>query len=238
MKYDIIIIGGGISGLYAAYNLYKNKKVLLIERSSELGGRIKTDTIDGSPIELGAARFSSQHKLFISLLKKFKLHDKFIKLPKKIDHYYLNKKINYNTSKYLNKLNSSKKKYSKEYLQKITLLQYAKVILGDQNADKLRLMFGYDAEFFKLNSYSALKMFDEDLLKDVSYYILQGGFTQLINKLEEFLVEKGVSIQKEKNIIDIRSTTIIDSNNKKYSFTNLILAIPKVDLKYFDIFKD
>ncbi len=238
MKYDVVIIGGGISGLYAAYNLYKNKKILVIERSSELGGRIKTDKIGDFPIELGAARFSNKHKHFMALLNKFKFQDKFIKLSKEIDHYYLNKKINYNTSKYLKKLNSSKKKYTKDYLQKITLLQYSQKILGDDETDKLRLMFGYDAEFFKLNSYSALKMFDQDLLKDVTYYVVNGGFTQLIDKLEEFLIDKGVTIKKEKNIIDIQHNNIIDHTNTKYSFNNLILAIPKVDLKYFDIFKD
>jgi hypothetical protein len=238
MKYDVIIIGGGISGLYAAYNLYKNKKILVIERSSELGGRIKTDTIDGFPVDLGAARFSNKHKHFMALLKKLKFQDKFIELPKKIDHYYLNKKINYNTHKSIQKLNLSKKKYNINYLQKITLLQYSKKILGDDESEKLRLMFGYDAEFFKLNTYAALKMFDEDLLKDVTYYILRGGFKQLIDKLEEFLIDKGVTIQKEKNIIDIQNTKIIDENNKEYLFTNLILAIPKVDLKYFEIFKD
>ena len=44
--YDLIIIGGGISGLYLAYKLYSNyKDILLLEVSSELGGRIKTDTL-------------------------------------------------------------------------------------------------------------------------------------------------------------------------------------------------
>lgn len=238
MKYDTIIIGGGIAGLYAAYNLCKNKKVLLIERSSILGGRIKTDKIGDIPIELGAARFSNKHKLLISLLKKFKFQEKIIELPKKIDHYYLNKKINYNTTKYLKRLNSGQKKYKKDYLQKITLLQYSKKILGDKEAEKLRLMFGYDAEFFKLNSYSALKMFDEDLLQDVKYYILYGGFNQLIDKLEEFLIDNAVTILKDKNIINIQDNKIIDENNKEYLFNNLVLAIPKVDLKYFDIFKN
>ena len=41
--YDIVIIGGGISGIFLAYKLLPTKlKVILFEGSSELGGRIKT----------------------------------------------------------------------------------------------------------------------------------------------------------------------------------------------------
>ena len=237
MKYDIIIIGGGIAGLYAAYNLCKKNKILIIERSSTLGGRVKTDHIQDYPIDLGAARFSNKHKKILSLLKKFKLTEKCVKLPTKIDHYYLNQNVKYNVSKYLKKLNSSKNKYTQDFLSKITLLQYAKRILGDKEADKLRMMFGYDAEFYKLNAYSALEMFDEDLFKDVTYYVLNGGLSQIIDKLEEYLLDNNVTISKDTNIVNITDSFIIDNNNHKYSFRKLITAIPKMDLKGLSIFK-
>ena len=41
MTYDIIIIGGGISGLYNYTQLIdKNKKIILLERNNYYGGRI------------------------------------------------------------------------------------------------------------------------------------------------------------------------------------------------------
>ena len=45
MEYDIIIIGGGISGLNILYQLDKlkyNKKILLLEKNNYFGGRMKT----------------------------------------------------------------------------------------------------------------------------------------------------------------------------------------------------
>ena len=46
--YDITIIGAGISGLTAAVYLHrKNYKVQILEATDRVGGRIKTDTIDG-----------------------------------------------------------------------------------------------------------------------------------------------------------------------------------------------
>ena len=42
-KYDTIIVGGGIAGLFLAYKLKDTKQdILLIERKGEWGGRIHT----------------------------------------------------------------------------------------------------------------------------------------------------------------------------------------------------
>ena len=185
--HDIVIIGGGISGLFLAYNLIqedKYKDILLIEGSSELGGRIRSEKLDEIPLEMGGARFSSEHLRLLSLIKKLGFEDKIVELPKDIDHYYGNKKIKYDLNSKLGKLLKEKSKYSKKHLEKITLFQYSVEIYGYEESKKLQQMFGYDAEFLKLNAYSALEMFKEDLLEDVSYYVLNGGLSQLINKLE------------------------------------------------------
>jgi len=69
-KHDVIIIGGGLSGLTLSYLLSKqNKNSLILEASSRLGGRIHT--IKGkndTPLELGATWFSDAHSNIISLL--------------------------------------------------------------------------------------------------------------------------------------------------------------------------
>ena len=81
--HDIVIIGGGISGLFLAYNLIqddKYKDILLIEGSSELGGRIRTEKLDEIPLEMGAGRFSSGHLKLLSLIKKLNLDDKIVEL--------------------------------------------------------------------------------------------------------------------------------------------------------------
>ena len=43
--YDIIIFGGGLSGLTLAHELIKKRfKILIIEKDNELGGMVRSDT--------------------------------------------------------------------------------------------------------------------------------------------------------------------------------------------------
>jgi len=56
--YDNVIVGGGVSGAYLAYNLTKmGKKVLLLESSSDVGGRLMSYPIDPAevPVPLPAS---------------------------------------------------------------------------------------------------------------------------------------------------------------------------------------
>ena len=58
--YDVIIIGGGITGLAAAYRLSQSApslKVALLEASNRLGGKIKTERIGDFVLEAGADSF-------------------------------------------------------------------------------------------------------------------------------------------------------------------------------------
>jgi hypothetical protein len=75
-KYDIIIIGGGISGLYSAYKIIKTApktKFLILERHKKkwLGGRIGNEQFQGTTVVTGAGvgRKKKDH-LLIKLLRE------------------------------------------------------------------------------------------------------------------------------------------------------------------------
>ncbi|XP_067929600.1 achacin-like [Watersipora subatra] len=71
--YDVVIIGGGISGLYTAWRLGNTTKlkILVLEATDRLGGRFLTCEMPGGfNADLGAMRFSPDcHPLLDSLLK-------------------------------------------------------------------------------------------------------------------------------------------------------------------------
>ncbi len=53
-NYDVVIVGGGIAGLTTAIELEKfNLKILIVEKSDRVGGRVKTDNVDGFLLDHG-----------------------------------------------------------------------------------------------------------------------------------------------------------------------------------------
>ncbi|WP_020566777.1 flavin monoamine oxidase family protein [Neolewinella persica] len=69
---ETLIIGAGLTGLTAAYELHKaGKPFLLIEARDRIGGRILTSRTDGgAALELGATWLGKKHQELISLLSE------------------------------------------------------------------------------------------------------------------------------------------------------------------------
>ena len=85
-KYDIIIVGGGISGLFLAYKLKDTKQdILVIEKEKEFGGRVHTMYKTDYHYECGAARFSNTHHKLITLIHELGLGDQIVKQSDDID---------------------------------------------------------------------------------------------------------------------------------------------------------
>ena len=76
-SFDIIIVGGGFSGLYATYSLlkkYPQARIAIIEKLNRLGGRIITEQEYGHTLEYGPMRFEPElQKKFSDLLKELSI---------------------------------------------------------------------------------------------------------------------------------------------------------------------
>ncbi|HLI76599.1 MAG TPA: FAD-dependent oxidoreductase, partial [Acidobacteriaceae bacterium] len=58
MKTDVVVVGGGIAGLAAAYWLQKGRiETVLLERDNRLGGKLRTEHADGFTLEAGPDSF-------------------------------------------------------------------------------------------------------------------------------------------------------------------------------------
>jgi len=84
-KHKVVIIGGGISGLSAAYYLQKSInarrlpiEVQLIEASHRLGGKMQTVIRDGFIIERGPDSFLARKTSIINLAKEVGMEDKLV----------------------------------------------------------------------------------------------------------------------------------------------------------------
>ena len=101
-NYDIIILGGGIAGIYTIYQLIKNpifsqKRILLLEKTERLGGRVySTNPYKNHPediIEAGAGRFSQKHVLLNKLIRELNLENKIEKTSSEAEYFPINREI-------------------------------------------------------------------------------------------------------------------------------------------------
>ena len=70
---------------------YTNKKIVLLESSNRLGGRVESVSTDEYRYEVGAGRFSNKHKLLVELKNLCTLNCKEMKqLEKAIQNYESN----------------------------------------------------------------------------------------------------------------------------------------------------
>lgn len=80
-NYDVVIIGGGISGLAAAYRLRRDAPTLqvgLVEKNGRFGGKLQTRQRDGFTIELGPDCFLARKPRGVGLCEELGIADQLI----------------------------------------------------------------------------------------------------------------------------------------------------------------
>ena len=246
--YDIIIIGGGIAGLFTAYKLSQtNKNIILFESSNKLGGKIKTIKNENISYEAGAARFHKSHEKILALIHELDLKNDIIDLPKNINHILRNKSSNYNyitnnnliLKELLNTTIESKNKTPKNILEKLSFFQYLTMLFDNETALFIKDSFGYDSEILHLNAYAALYYHYDDLFKDNNYSILANGLSQITDKLTDYLInKKNVIIKKNVSIKEIHEKHVITNKDDIFNFNTLIVAIPQKNLREINYFKN
>jgi hypothetical protein len=228
MIYDVIIIGGGISGLYSFYKikqLYKNKyKCLLLEKDNRLGGRAGNDDFHGAKVAIGAGILrKNKDKLLINLCKK-------LKVP--LNEFTAN--INYdkikntipiiNIIKTLNKLKSSMKTLPEKKKRNFTFKQYFISIFGKKYYDNFKKTLGYtDYE-------------NEDMEEVINHYGMDDNvsgwkgyglsWNTLIEKLVKCIGKKNIKVNTSVQKIKLENNDIykITTNNKTYYSKKIIIG--------------
>lgn len=204
---DLVIIGGGISGLYTLYKIIqknKNEKKLnisLYEKNDYFGGRIYTAFYKKFRFEAGAGRFCKEkHLLFYKLLNELfsvselksylTLGSAEIKFIPKSSNYNQNliKKSPYY---FINQVIKKSAVFSYKTLIKYTFIQFVKKfkLLKNEEIKYLNDSFGYSGEINSMNAFNALHMFKSDLNKKYHYYSLKCGLSEVIKRMISYIVK-------------------------------------------------
>jgi monoamine oxidase len=235
---DIVIIGGGISGLYTAKKCIENGlSVLLLEKSQQLGGRIHTIYQPPYQYEAGAGRFNKNHILLRNLLKQYGLHE--VANSKK--HTYNGNPSPAETL--LKRVIKEARTVPHTTLQTMTFRSFCESVLGKSNTIELINAFGYNAEFELANASSAIDMFRRDFLEGTSYFSCREGLSELVNRIEAHIAPYS-TIYKSTRVTNIETKNdifIVHANDamgypRKYVGKVVICAIPKNDLEQLSQF--
>src|SRR5271155_2052244 len=77
---DVIVVGGGLSGLAAAHAARQaGLGVQVLERSERIGGRVRTENVGGVYIEVGAAFISKFYDATIALIEELGLAPELVR---------------------------------------------------------------------------------------------------------------------------------------------------------------
>jgi monoamine oxidase len=247
--YDIIILGGGIAGIYTTYQLLKknpNLSILLLEATNRFGGRVYTTP--KYHLEAGAGRFSSKHKHLLKLIKELGLENKIQKSSASAEYFPVNiqsQPVNHLTDLIATVVIASKLE-RKIYLQSVSFIDYAKTILSKEEIKYIIDSFGYYSELVIMNAHDAIELID-NLDPKNKFHVLQDGLSQIIEEMilkikkikpNQLILKRNhkvININRENNPNPIYS---LETEDGKYFFTTkIIAALPKQVLEKLTFFK-
>ena len=239
MKYDYIIAGGGLAGLYTAYRLAQSNKeceILILERNRAPGGRI--DTVHG--LEAGAGRFSNKHPILLELIDELGLSHTIV--PISSFEYYMTGGKKYSW-KPINDLIRKIAQSNPNPPNDVTFVQYVNTLPGI-SSQLLIDFFGYSSELTDMNARDSIALMKRHFNQSVKYYSMKGGLSQITAELLKRLKQTGqVQILTHRRVTAIDYTTnnefeiACDGFARKYVSNTCVCALTKDTLLKIPIFE-
>ncbi|NDI34913.1 phytoene desaturase family protein [Chengkuizengella sediminis] len=241
-KWDVIIIGGGIAGLTASVILAKeNKKVLILEKAKQIGGRAATIEKAGGLLNLGP------HAIYpngpgVKILEELNITLNGGSPASKGTLLYENKTypltlspVALLTSKLLKwkekrefiKLVSGLNKINTQFIQNISLYDWVEAHLKEEKVKKLFYMLCRLSSYCNDPKRSSAGIIIEQVklgLTGVRY--LDGGWQTLVDQLKQQALSYGVTIKENHHITELLGAspdiTLIDSLDETFTTKHVI----------------
>jgi hypothetical protein len=219
-----MILGGGIAGLYSAYQLLKinpDRKLTILEKD-RWGGRIFTYKDSYMKVEAGAGRFSDQHTLLIDLIHELHLDKKISAISSEFEYA---ESDDYNLKFILAKIIGVSKVDVFHDLIQMSFLEYAKKVVSKEEVQFIKDSFGYYTELVSMNAKDAIELMGQ---LNSNFFILKGGLSQIIEALlKRLALFPNVQLKKEEVLsIHIGKEYTIRTNKATYVTPFCICTLP------------
>ncbi len=197
---DILIVGGGISGLYTARELLKRNpdlKLLLIEKYPVLGGRVLSfrTQVAGKDVgwEAGAGRLHYSQKRIHKLLEEY--HMSVVPLSASVDFISEGgRRRQDNFATLADAILPLLAALPARELQMQTLADVCRRVMGPNECRTFFEQFPYHTEVHRLRADIALETFRGVMAHDKGFCVVKGGFAQLISALGADVRRRGGTI--------------------------------------------
>lgn len=263
MNRQYVIVGAGISGLYTAYKLIKEKKIsgdkiVILEKSRRIGGRVYTySKLSEYKYDVGAGRLGKKHKYVMKLIKELGLSNDLVPISKEKCYYiegkFMNEKelIKHFGSSFTSLSEcwkyaiTAKSKMDPKY---VNLETYFSSILSTRDVCMLAKSLGYISEMYEMNAYNALDTIRKDFdVENNDFYVMRNGIQSICDKLYELLVSKNVKFLFDTYLKDIKKNNnknnyiniLVETERKPYTISafHLYITITRLDYTSIPFFK-
>lgn len=222
--YDFIIVGAGISGLYAAYQILKKTpelKIAILEKEDRIGGRVGSDSFHGIQIPIGAGVGRKSDTYLIQLLKELKI--------KYTEHEYHSRDLNPHPVPVMDTIRQLRSEYRKNPSGAAgkTFREYAIQKLGKKTYDGFVISAGY-TDYEKADVYETLyhyNMEDNEPGWGILYIRWNDLLDALIQKIGRTHIHTKVEITEIKPCSTGGGIHLLSTKDgREYKTQNIILA--------------
>jgi hypothetical protein len=211
--YDIVIIGAGMAGLYAAVELAKRqpkKRICLVDKYKFIGGRAFTykGTVDGVEYqwEEGGARISTKHAHLMGLFKKYGLTTVPIEGTsqyKESGAYPIEPPL-FDECRpiFLEPL----ERLPADVLGQTTIRSLLKRFVKPATLETFLNRYPYRAEFSTLRADLALRVFREEFGPNETYVVCKEGLSELVSKMRDDFLKHGGTLLVQHELVGMQDT--------------------------------
>lgn len=232
--FDYVIVGGGISGLYTNYLLSKNYNGILLEKESDLGGRVYEMEWHGSNIKIGAGIIAEHNKHLLKLLNKLKIN------PNIFDSDVRSFMEPFDMNGAIKKIKKTFKKFYSPQ-NNLTMEEFLYNYFDKSFVKKFILNCEY-RDFLQSDPYYFIKYYKIDDMSHDPYKILVIEWKELVEKLTRENCHINSEVKKVKKINDNLFKVKTDTHTyytKKVIFALTLKPLDKlinnlVKIKYSD----